>query len=113
MAHTSLNNLPSALAPSHKQQLLQLAGDSIKKGLSTYYFVERHVVFAALSALVLVAVSLLTPTGVRRLALVLTLALGLLWAGKLRVEERHLVAVYADYPAYQARVRHRLVPFLY
>ena len=46
-------------------------------------------------------------------ALVLTLALGLLWAGKLRVEERHLVAVYADYPAYQARVRHRLIPFLY
>jgi cell division protein FtsW len=47
---------------------------AIKKGLSTYYFVERHAVFAALSALVLVAVSLLTPTGVRRLALVLTLA---------------------------------------
>ena len=46
-------------------------------------------------------------------ALVLTIALGLLWAGKLRVEERHLVAVYADYPAYQARVPHRLVPFLY
>ena len=46
-------------------------------------------------------------------ALVLTIALGLLWAGKLRVEERHLVAVYADYPAYQARVRHRLIPFLY
>jgi AmmeMemoRadiSam system protein A len=33
MAHTSLNNLPSVLTPSHKQQLLQLAGDSIKKGL--------------------------------------------------------------------------------
>jgi len=46
-------------------------------------------------------------------ALVLTVALGLLWAGKLRVEERHLVAVYADYPAYQARVRHRLIPFVY
>ena len=33
MAHTSLNSVPSALTPSHKQQLLQLAGDSIKKGL--------------------------------------------------------------------------------
>ncbi len=46
-------------------------------------------------------------------ALVLTIALGLLWAGKLRVEERHLVAVYADYREYQARVPHRLIPFLY
>lgn len=33
MAHTSLNNISSVLTPSHKQQLLQLAGDSIKKGL--------------------------------------------------------------------------------
>jgi len=33
MAHTSLNSVTSALTPSHKQQLLQLAGDSIKKGL--------------------------------------------------------------------------------
>jgi len=33
MAHTSLNSITSALTPLHKQQLLQLAGDSIKKGL--------------------------------------------------------------------------------
>jgi AmmeMemoRadiSam system protein A len=33
MVHTSLNNSPSILAPTHKRQLLQLAGDSIKKGL--------------------------------------------------------------------------------
>src|SRR3970040_2143361 len=33
MAHISLNNASPTLTPSHKQQLLQLAGDSIKKGL--------------------------------------------------------------------------------
>jgi protein-S-isoprenylcysteine O-methyltransferase Ste14 len=46
-------------------------------------------------------------------AFALTLALGFLWAGKLRVEERLLTAVYDGYPAYQARVRWRLVPLLY
>ena len=33
MAHTSLNNSAPILTPSHKQQLLQLAGESIRKGL--------------------------------------------------------------------------------
>lgn len=33
MARTSLNSIPSTLAPSHKQLLLQLAGDSVRKGL--------------------------------------------------------------------------------
>ena len=33
MAHTSLNNIPSVLTPAHKQQVLQLARDSIRKGL--------------------------------------------------------------------------------
>lgn len=33
MAHTSLNKVPSVFTPTHKQQLLQLAGESIKKGL--------------------------------------------------------------------------------
>ena len=33
MALISLNNTPPTLAPPHKQQLLQLAGESIKKGL--------------------------------------------------------------------------------
>jgi protein-S-isoprenylcysteine O-methyltransferase Ste14 len=46
-------------------------------------------------------------------ALLSTIALGLLWAAKLRVEERLLVSVYAGYPAYARRVRRRLVPFLY
>jgi protein-S-isoprenylcysteine O-methyltransferase Ste14 len=46
-------------------------------------------------------------------ALVLALCLVLLWAAKLRVEERLLAEVYEGYAAYQRRVRWRLVPFLY
>ena len=46
-------------------------------------------------------------------ALVLTGALGCLWAGKVRVEERLLTAAYDGYPAYQERVRRRLIPFVY
>ena len=44
---------------------------ALKKGLSIYYFVERHAVFAVLGAAVILAVSLLTPAGIRRLAFVL------------------------------------------
>lgn len=39
--------------------------------------------------------------------------LGVLWAFKLRVEERHLLSCYPGYAAYCARVRRRLVPGLY
>jgi protein-S-isoprenylcysteine O-methyltransferase Ste14 len=46
-------------------------------------------------------------------ALVGTVLLAVLWAAKLRVEERLLVSVYAGYPAYRRRVRWRLVPFVY
>jgi protein-S-isoprenylcysteine O-methyltransferase Ste14 len=46
-------------------------------------------------------------------ALVLTLALAVLWAAKLRVEERLLAEVYDGYAAYQRRVRWRLVPLVY
>jgi protein-S-isoprenylcysteine O-methyltransferase Ste14 len=46
-------------------------------------------------------------------ALVLTGALGILWAMKARVEERLLTARYPGYPAYARRVRFRLVPGLY
>lgn len=42
---------------------------AVKKGFQPYYFVERHLLFAALSLCVMFAVSLLGPTGVRRLAL--------------------------------------------
>lgn len=47
---------------------------AIKKGLPTYYFVERHVTFAALGTIVMLAVSALSPIGVRRLAAALLLA---------------------------------------
>ena len=46
-------------------------------------------------------------------ALTLTVALAFLWAGKLRFEERLLVAVYGDYPAYRERVTRRLIPYVY
>jgi protein-S-isoprenylcysteine O-methyltransferase Ste14 len=46
-------------------------------------------------------------------ALVLTACLSILWALKLRVEERLLAMVYPGYPAYCRRVRRRLVPFVY
>lgn len=44
---------------------------AIKKGLPTYYFVERHLFFSALGVLVMLMVSLFSPRGVRRLALAL------------------------------------------
>jgi cell division protein FtsW len=47
---------------------------ALKKGLPTYYFVERHVIFASLGTLLMLAISLLSPLGVRRLAAVLLLA---------------------------------------
>lgn len=46
-------------------------------------------------------------------ALVLTGALALLWVGKLRTEERRLVARFPGYAAYTARVRWKLVPGVY
>jgi cell division protein FtsW len=47
---------------------------ALKKGLPTYYFVVRHVIFAAIGAILMFAVSLLTPAGVRRLSLGVLLA---------------------------------------
>jgi len=41
--------------------------------LPTYHFVERHVVFAALGTVIMLTISLFTPTGVRRLAALLLL----------------------------------------
>jgi cell division protein FtsW len=46
---------------------------AMKKGLPTFYFVERHLVFSAAGVLIMLAVSLFSPRGVRRLALVLLL----------------------------------------
>ena len=47
---------------------------AIKKGLPAYYFAERHVVMAVIGVGVMLAISLLSPRGVRRLALGLYLA---------------------------------------
>ena len=44
---------------------------AMKKGLPAFYFVERHVAFAALGIAVMLVVSLLDPRGIRRLCLVL------------------------------------------
>jgi cell division protein FtsW len=44
---------------------------ALKKGLPAYYFVERHVIFSALGALILVVLSFLTTRETRRVALVL------------------------------------------
>jgi protein-S-isoprenylcysteine O-methyltransferase Ste14 len=46
-------------------------------------------------------------------ALILTAVLGLLWVGKMRVEERLLTAAYDGYAAYCVQVRRRLIPFVY
>lgn len=43
---------------------------AIKKGFATFHFVERHVVFSIAGVAVMLAVSLLDPKAVRRLALV-------------------------------------------
>lgn len=42
---------------------------AVKKGYHAYYFVERHTLFAASGIIIMLAVSLLSPVGVRRLAL--------------------------------------------
>ncbi|HEX2840098.1 putative peptidoglycan glycosyltransferase FtsW [Hyphomicrobium sp.] len=43
---------------------------ALKKGLAQYYFVERHVFFSAAGLAIMLAVSLLGPASVRRLAVV-------------------------------------------
>ncbi len=44
---------------------------AIRKGLPTYYFVERHLLFSAAGVLIMLTVSLFSPRGVRRFAFVL------------------------------------------
>lgn len=44
---------------------------AIKKGLPTYYFVERHLLFSLAGVLAMLAISLFSPRGVRRFALAL------------------------------------------
>jgi protein-S-isoprenylcysteine O-methyltransferase Ste14 len=45
--------------------------------------------------------------------LALTGVLAVVWAAKARVEERYLAAQFPEYTEYAARVRYRLVPFVY
>src|SRR5262249_32326529 len=47
---------------------------ALKRGLPPFYFVERHVVFAAAALATMFAASLLAPAGIRRLALAVLLA---------------------------------------
>ena len=57
--------------------LLSLAASpsiAVKRGLPTYYFVERHLVFALAGVAVMLVVSALSPRAVRRLALVVMVA---------------------------------------
>ncbi|HET6388469.1 putative peptidoglycan glycosyltransferase FtsW [Hyphomicrobium sp.] len=44
---------------------------ALKKGLPAYYFVERHMFFAALGTALMMIVSFFSPSGVRRLAAVM------------------------------------------
>lgn len=46
---------------------------ALKKGFEAYYFVERHVFFTGAGLLIMLLVSLLSPAGVRRLALTLVI----------------------------------------
>jgi len=57
--------------------LLSLAASpsiALKRGLPTFYFVERHFAFALTGMVVMLAVSLLAPQGVRRLSLIVLIA---------------------------------------
>lgn len=72
------------------------------------YRVVRHPIYAG-GLLFFVGWSLFAGP----VALALTGALALLWAGKTAVEERHLRAAYPGYEAYASRVRFRLVPGVY
>lgn len=47
---------------------------AVKKGLAAYYFVERHVAFSLAGVVIMLAVSLLEPPAVRRLALIVLAA---------------------------------------
>jgi cell division protein FtsW len=49
-------------------------GVALKKGLTPFHFVERHVVFAGAGVMVMLAVSFLSPRAIRRLSLLMFLA---------------------------------------
>ena len=72
------------------------------------FAVVRHPVYLGLLGL-FVGISLAAGPP----ALLLTLLLGILWAGKSRLEERLLTEAYSEYPAYCRAVTKRLLPYLY
>lgn len=67
--HVLLSAFLALLAIGMVLSLAASPAVAIKKGLPTYYFVERHALFAVLSAIAMITVSLFSPLGVRRLAL--------------------------------------------
>ena len=81
------------------------SGQLIERGP---YRVVRHPVYSA--GLVFFTGYSLYAGG---LALVVTVALGIVWALKARVEEGFLRERYPGYGDYASRVRFRLVPFVY
>lgn len=69
--------LAAVLAIMGAGLLLSLAASpaiAIKRGLPTFYYVERHLIFSLGGAGLMLCVSLLSPTAVRRLALMLFVA---------------------------------------
>ena len=82
--------------------------DGASLALAGPYRVVRHPIYAG-GLLFFLGWSLFAGP----VALVLTAALTVLWAGKTAVEERHLHAAHPGYAAYAARVRFRLVPGIY
>lgn len=68
----------------------------------------RHPVYGG-ALVLLVGLALVTSVAV----LVVSIALGLLWVGKARVEEEHLAELVPGYSAYRARVPRRILPGLY
>ena len=69
--------LASILAIVGTGLLLSLAASpsiAVKRGLPVFYFVERHFVFAFASVVLLLAVSLLSQSSVRRLSLMVLIA---------------------------------------
>lgn len=69
--------LTAVLAIMGAGLLLSLAASpaiAIKRGLPTFYYVERHLIFSLGGAGLMLCVSLLSPTAVRRLALMLFVA---------------------------------------
>lgn len=72
--HVLLSSLFILMALGLVLSLAASPAVAIKKGFDTYYFVERHFAFGLAGAALMIAISLLTPAGVRRLALLLLVA---------------------------------------